>query len=122
MANKRMILSEEGKEILDLITNILEVERPMAVKIALARGLAISTGPVNEEFHMGFNRWTIPDNIIKEKEFLLFKHLVINELNESLDDEEIHKHLIKYIEKGLRKLKEDYEQKSSLEDFRLMMI
>lgn len=93
MSNKRMQLSEEGKEILDLIANSLEVDRPAAVKIALSRGLAVSNGPIITEFNGGKNKWTIPDNIIKDKEFLLFKHLIINEVNQSLSDEELHKHM-----------------------------
>ncbi|MDX5475916.1 MAG: hypothetical protein LPK00_10325 [Bacillaceae bacterium] len=81
MSNKRMSLSEEGKDILDLLASSLEIERPVAVKTALSKGLAISNGPVTEEFSAGKNKWTIPDNIIKDKEFLLFKHLIINECN-----------------------------------------
>ncbi|MGD6943927.1 hypothetical protein ACQCT6_18075 [Cytobacillus gottheilii] len=122
MSNKRMSLSEEGKGILDMVANTLETERPVAIKVALSRGLAISNGPVNDEYILGKNKWTIPDNIIKEKEFLLFKHLIINEVNTSLDDHELHKHMELFIEKGLRQLKADMENKSSLEDFRLIIL
>lgn len=122
MSNKRMSLSEEGKEILDLIANTIEVERPVAVKIGLSRGLATSHGPLDHEYNLGKNKWTIPDNVIKEKEFLLFKHLIINEVNKNLDEHELHKHMELYIEKGLRQLKIDIENKSSLEDFRLTIL
>lgn len=80
MSNRRMLLSQEGKEILDTVADVLEVGRPIAIKIALAKGLAISDGPVDENYMQWKNKWTIPDNIIKEKEFLLFKHLIINEV------------------------------------------
>lgn len=122
MSNRRMQLSEEGKEILDLIANSLEVERPTAVKIALSRGLAVSNGPITTEFDGGKNKWTIPDNIIKDKEFLLFKHLIINEVNMSLNDDELQKHMIAFIEEGLRKLKVDYDSKTSMEDLRLTIL
>lgn len=122
MSNRRMSLSEEGKEILDLIADSLEVERPMAVKIALAKGISISDGPVLEEYVGGKNKWTIPDNIIKDKEFLLFKHLIINEVNAPLTEEELHKHMLSFIEKGLRRLKEELNNKTSMEDFRLTIL
>ncbi|ALC90597.1 hypothetical protein AM500_12985 [Bacillus sp. FJAT-18017] len=121
MANRRMSLSEQGKEILDLLTDALEIDRPMAVRIGLAKGISISTGQVNEDF-AGGNKWTIPDGIIKDKEYLLFKHLIISEVKKPLTEDELHKHMILFIEKGLRKLKLDLDNKSSLEDFRLSVL
>ncbi|WP_419883514.1 hypothetical protein ACN6MY_08165 [Peribacillus sp. B-H-3] len=121
MSNKRMLLSEEGKKIVDLIAESLEVERPMAIRIALAKGIAVSSGSINENY-TGGNRWTIPDSIIKDKEFLLFKHLIINETNKSLNDEELHKYMLMYIEKGLRTLRDILKNKTSMEDFRLSIL
>ena len=122
LTNRRMLLSEEGKEILDNIAAVLEIERPMAIKIALAKGISISEGVVIEDYNDGKNKWTIPDNIIKDKEFLLFKHLIINEVNMPLNEDELHKHMLAFIEKGLRKLKNDLKNKTSLEDFRLKIL
>lgn len=122
MSNRRMYLSEEGKSLLDLLANTLEVDRPIALKIALSKGLALANGPVKEEFPGGKNKWTIPDNIIKDKEFLLFKHLIINEVNSPLDDDELHKHMTGFIETGIRYLQKQYESKNSLEDFRLSIL
>jgi len=122
MSNRRMNLSEEGKKILDLIVEVLEVERPMAVKVALAKGISVSNGQVLEVFSNSKNKWTIPDNIIKDKEYLLFKHLIINEVQKPLDDDHLHQHMLLFIEKGLQTLKQDYEGKTSLEDFRLSIL
>lgn len=122
MSNRRMLLSQEGKEILDTVADVLEVGRPIAIKIALAKGLAISDGPVDENYMQWKNKWTIPDNIIKEKEFLLFKHLIINEVKKPLTSDELHLHMAAYIEKGLRRLYEDLKNKSSIEDFRLVIL
>lgn len=122
MSNRRMSLSGEGKLILDKIADSLEIERPHAVKIALAKGLAISDGPVSEDYSQGSNKWTIPDNIIKDKEFLLFKHLIINEAMSPLGDDDLHKHMLAYIEKGLRFLKNELDEKTSMEDFRLTIL
>jgi hypothetical protein len=122
MSNRRMQLSETGKEILDTIADTLEVERPMAVKIAFAKGLSISNGPVPYEFEGGNQKWTIPEGIIKDKEFLLFKHVIINEIGSSLNEADLHKHMVAYIEKGLRKLDVDLKTKTSMEDFRLTIL
>lgn len=122
MSNRRMSLSEEGKVILDQVMDSLEVERPFAVKIALAKGISTSDGMITEDYSGGKNKWTIPDNIIKDKEFLLFKHLIINEVKTSLDDENLHKHMITFIEKGLRILKKELEEKTSMEDYRITIL
>lgn len=122
MSNRRMSLSEEGKIILDQIMDSLEVERPLAVKISLAKGISCSDGEIIDEFVGGKNKWTIPDNIIKDKEFLLFKHLIINETKKSLDDEILHKYMLSFIEKGLRVLKNELDEKTSIEDFRITIL
>jgi hypothetical protein len=122
MSNRRMQLSEKGKIILDTFADTLEVDRPMAVKIALAKGLSISNGHVTDEFDGGNQKWTIPEGIIKDKEFLLFKHLIINEISSPLDEADLHKHMLAFIEKGLRKLDDDLISKTSMEDFRLIIL
>lgn len=123
MSNRKMSLSEDGKNKLDVIMDALEVERPMAIKIALAKGIALSDGPVLENYYSSKNKWTIPDNIIKDKEFLLFKHLILKEVNtSSLNEDELHKHILAFIEKGLRLLHGELNNKTSMEDFRISIL
>ncbi|MFY4775832.1 hypothetical protein [Metabacillus sp. RGM 3146] len=123
MANKRMNLSEEGKEILDNIIALLETERPQAIKIALAKGISISDNVDIPQYNSsGKNKWTIPDSIIKDKEFTLFKHLIINEAEKPLNDDTLHDYMIAYIEIGLRALDSLKKSKTSMEDFRLMIL
>lgn len=115
-----MLLSSEGKEILDTLAAALEMERPTVVHVALAKGIA-AENTLLEEFDQK-NRWTIPDNIIKEKDFLLFKHLIIQRVGRSLDDEELHKEMILLIENGLRIMKQLNDKKNSMEDLRLLIL
>ncbi|WP_404458419.1 hypothetical protein [Oceanobacillus kapialis] len=122
MANRRMLLSKEGKEILDLITEYLEVDRPTAIKISLSKGLQISYGEIKSNTLDSKDKWTIPDNIIKENDFLLFKHLIQNEAEMSLDEESLHKLMIFYIESGLRVIHEIYQEKTSMEDLRISIL
>lgn len=120
MANKRMLLSAEGKEILDTLTAALELDRPTVVHIALAKGIA-ENDLLNEEFDTR-NRWTIPDNIIKERDFLLFKHLIIQKADRILNDDELHKHMIILIENGLRIMRNLNDNKTSMQDLRLLIL
>lgn len=122
MANRRMALSGEGKEILEKLAISLEIERPMAVKVALAKGISVSDGPVTEKYSGDGDKWDIPVGIIKDKEFLLFKHLIINEIGIPLNDEELHKHMLTFIEKGLRAINDELENKTSMEDVRLAIL
>jgi hypothetical protein len=120
MANKRMLLSAEGKEILDTLTAALELDRPTVVHIALAKGIA-ENDLLIEEFDTR-NRWTIPDNIIKERDFLLFKHLIIQKADRILNDDELHKYMIILIENGLRIMQKLNDNKTSMQDLRLLIL
>ncbi|MEZ2648727.1 hypothetical protein ACBQ17_10915 [Bacillus wiedmannii] len=122
MANRRMNLSGTGKETLDLLCEVLEIDRPQGIKIALAKGIANSTGKINDDFKDGKNKWTIPDNIIKDKEFLLFKHLIMNEMQVALNEDEITQSMLVYIEYGLKIIKQEIDNLSSLEDYRIIVL
>ncbi|AJG77755.1 hypothetical protein PDQ36_28185 [Bacillus cereus] len=122
MANRRMNLSGTGKETLDLLCEVLEIDRPQGIKIALAKGIANATGKINDDFKDGKNKWTIPDNIIKDKEFLLFKHLIINEMQVALNEDEITQSILLYIEYGLKIIKQEVDNLSSLEDYRIIVL
>ncbi|PFV92850.1 hypothetical protein [Bacillus thuringiensis] len=122
MANRRMNLSGTGKETLDLLCEVLEIDRPQGIKIALAKGIANATGKINDDFKDGKNKWTIPDNIIKDKEFLLFKHLIINEMQVALNEDEFTQSMLLYIEYGLKIIKHEIDNLSSLEDYRIIVL
>lgn len=122
MANRRMNLSGTGKETLDLLCEVLEIDRPQGIKIALSKGIANATGNINDDFKDGKNKWTIPDNIIKDKEFLLFKHLIINEMQVALNEDEITQSMLVYIEYGLKIIKQEIDNLSSLEDYRIIVL
>lgn len=122
MGNRRMSLSGTGKEILDVLVETLEIERPQAVKIALAKGIAKASGPAEKSEKDGKKGWEIPDNIIKDKEYLLFKHLIINEAQRSLSEEELKQHMEAYIEFGLKTVKQELDTLSSIDDYRIKVL
>lgn len=122
MANKKMNLSGTGKEILESLCDLLEIERPHGIKIALAKGIAKSEEKVTESYNDKKPKWTIPENIIRDKEYLLFKHLIINKLQKSIHEEQLDEHVLSYIEYGLRVIQQEIESISSIEDYRIKIL
>lgn len=122
MSNKKMVLSEDGKIMLDELTEQLDFDRPFVLHIALAKGIQISTGIHNISLDKGSKKWTIPDNIIKDEHFTLFKYLIQNEAKEPIDNDQLHEYMITLIELGLRELSKINQEKSSMEVLRLAII
>ncbi|KRF01091.1 hypothetical protein ASG89_26140 [Paenibacillus sp. Soil766] len=123
MSNRKRNLSGSGKEILESLCDALEIERPLALKIALAKG--ITQGVKNEgleQFKDNKDKWTIGEGLIKDKDYILFKHLIINEQNQALNDDEVSDFFLLYIEVGLRVIKRNLTDQTSLEDFRIKIL
>lgn len=119
MANKKLSLSKEGKDYLEEIIDILEIERVHILKIALAKGIATEKEMVIDM--SSTPKWTIPDSIIKDEEYVMFKHLIINKHGLYLNDEEIQVKILHFIESGMRILKNELDGKTSLEDARFVL-
>jgi|SRR5690625_1422705 len=122
MSNKKMVISTDGKSILDKLTEQLDLERPFVVQLALAKGIQISKRIPNFTYDKGPNKWTIPDNIIKEENFILFKHLIQNEAQQSINNDQIHRYMIFFIESGLRELTKINLEKTSMEDLKISIL
>lgn len=122
MSNRKMNLSGKGKELLDLLRDTLEVERAQAIKIALAKGIANADSMIQIGYHDSNKKWVIPDAIIRGDDYLLFKHLIINEQERSLSENEVNDFMLLYIEHGLRIIKLEMESLTSLEDYRLSIL
>lgn len=124
MSSPKMNLSGFGKEILERLIAALDVDRPTAIKIALAKGLAIADGiPLTTtQPKTSVNNWTIPEGIIKDKDYLLFCHLIINEFKTVLTPNDINQYMLLFIESGLQEIKKELDELSSLEDYRIKIL
>ncbi|WP_079478857.1 DndE family protein [Halobacillus salinus] len=120
MANKKMSLSKDGKELLDELTYSLDLDRPLVIKMALAKG--ISTSESIDFDYSSTPKWTIPENIIRNEEFLMFKHLVISNKGKELSEDDLNKSMSYFIEKGVRVLNDSVNNKNSLEDSRFVIL
>lgn len=122
MSNKKLNISVDGKTILDEFCEILEIDRPDTIKLALAKGIAITNGPVKIIDFPSSNKWTVPEGIIKGNDYLLFKHLIFNEQKKTFTEEELAKQMVYFLEIGLRELQKIQRAKNSLEDIRLSIL
>ncbi|OCS87288.1 hypothetical protein [Caryophanon latum] len=119
MGNSKFYISKEAKDIIDSFKIILSIdETPTIIKLALAKGISLiePNDVLDENLYKATEKWLVPENIIKEQEFLLFKHLIINEYETVITDKDINKYFAFLIEKGIRKLHEIVQNKTSLEN------
>lgn len=117
-----MILSGESRKIIDELMVILDFTRPQTVKLALAKGIAISTDAQELKNFDLSEKWEFGESIIDGNDYLMFKHLIINEQKRPLTEEEISKYMGMFIEIGSRHLKSLLEKKNSIEDLRLVLL
>lgn len=123
MGNIKFNISKEAKDIIDSLKVILDInDTPTIIKLALAKGIATMEPSVSMKKFNGSGNWLVPENIIKDRDYLLFKHLIINDLNKVISDKDINEYFAFYIEKGARALQEIIEQKTSFDDLRILLL
>ncbi|WP_375105970.1 hypothetical protein AB9L15_01705 [Lysinibacillus fusiformis] len=120
MGNSKFYISKNAKDFIDSLKVSLEInDTPTVIKLALAKGLSSLSSPMSiEKVDNSNGQWLVPENIIKDREYLLFKHLIINEYNNLISDHDINKYFAFLIEKGTEELKQLNINKASLEDLR----
>lgn len=122
MGNKKLHISAEGKLLIDEISSVLDFSRPDTLCFAIAKGISMSTGPAFIETFDLKNKWELGENVIDGQNYLLFKHLIIQEQQKIMNEDEISKYMAHYIELGVRKLNEIKKDKASIENLRLLLL
>ena len=125
MGNSKFHISKEAKDIIDSLKVILNIDdTPIIVKLALAKGIAIlqTKEPIDQEITKDKEKWLVPENIIKDRDYLLFKHLIINEYNMVISDKDINKYFAYLIERGARELQKVEQAKTSFEDIHVSIL
>lgn len=125
MGNSKFHISKEAKDIIDSLKVILNIEdTPVIVKLALAKGIATlqTKEPINQEITKDKEKWLVPENIIKDRDYLLFKHLIINEYDIVISDKDINKYFAYLIERGARELQKVEQAKTSFEDIHVSIL
>lgn len=117
----RLTLSKQGHEYLPNVMVELGIDRPLALKIALAKGIASETLPKEEKKESSdfiFNT----DVVAKDDELLLVKHLIINKLKRKISDQEIDKYILYFIEHGLEIMNDEINKLSNLDNYLLYLM
>ena len=125
MGNSKFYISKEAKDIIDSLKVILNIDdTPVIIKLALAKGIATlqTTENINQEFTKDKEKWLVPENIIKDRDYLLFKHLIINEYDMVISDKDINKYFAYLIERGARELQKVEQEKNSFEDIHVSIL
>ncbi|MCT6922149.1 MAG: hypothetical protein M3Z34_08750 [Staphylococcus epidermidis] len=123
MGNTKFNISKEAKDIVDALKVSLDInDTPSIIKLGLAKGISLLDPSVGIQRFDGAGNWLVPENIIKDRDYLLFKHLIINELNLVISDTDINKYFAFYIEKGLREIQKQIDNKTSFEDIRVLIL
>ena len=123
MGNSKFNITKEAKDIIDSMKVILEIDdTPTIIKLALAKGVAICDPSITIEKVNGDGYWLVPENIIRDKDYLLFKHLIINEYKTIISDQEINKYFAFLIEQGAKELKKIEQNKTSFEDLHVAIL
>ena len=123
MGNTKFNISKEAKDLIDTLKISLDInDTPSVIKLGLAKGISILDPSEEIQKFNGEGNWLVPENIIKDREYLLFKHLIINELNQVISDTDINKYFAFYIEKGLREIQNQIDNKTTFEDIRILIL
>lgn len=123
MGNSKFNISIEAKDIIDTLKITLEInDTPTIIKLALAKGISMLNGPQPIQKFESKGNWLVPENIIRDNEYLLFKHLIINEYQMIFKDNEINKYFAYLIEIGTRELNKIMQEKAALQDIRIAIL
>lgn len=123
MGNTKFNISKEAKDIVDSLKVSLDInDTPVIIKLGLAKGISLLDPSEEIQKFEGTGYWLVPENIIKDRDYLLFKHLIINELSQVISDTDINKYFAFYIEKGLREIQNQIDNKTSFEDIRVLIL
>jgi len=114
MANLR--LSAKGDKYLEEIRAELDIDRPSALRLAFAKGIASETRPNEEKRPMPTREF--PSSVIaKGKEMTLIKHLMINKLRRKIEEEEVENYILIFVEHGLEEMYKEIQQISDADNY-----
>ncbi|MGN7177560.1 hypothetical protein LIS77_14415 [Cytobacillus firmus] len=112
-------LSKKGLLYLENIMTELEIElkdRPDAIRIAFAKGIASDSLPSDEKQEV--SKFEFPISVVaKGDEVLLFKHLIIEKYQEKIKDEELDKYILLFVEHGLLTMYNEINKLTNMDNY-----
>lgn len=99
----------------------LELERPDALRLAFAKGLSSKELPTMQKKTL--SNFEFPTSVItKNEEPVLIKHLIIERLQQKIEDKDLDKYILMFIEHGLDIMNKEIENLSDMENYLLYLL
>ncbi|PEJ58832.1 hypothetical protein CN692_07600 [Bacillus sp. AFS002410] len=126
MAIGKAKLSKQGFEILNKIMAEFDLpvanQRPDTLRIAFAKGL-VSEKKVDEPIALSEKSdFEFPLSVITKDDYLLYKHLIINKVGRTLEEKDIEKFILFFVEDGLQIMKSEVDQLSGMDNYLLFLV
>lgn len=127
MANLR--LSKQGYSYLTEIMAELGLERsetknerPQALKLAFAKGIAAENLPdVSQK--KKFSGFEFPSTVIaKGDDILLVKHLIIDKLQRNIENDELNKYILLFVEHGLEVMHNEIKELTNMDQYLIYLL
>lgn len=100
---------------------VLEIDRPSALRLAFAKGIAAKALP-HEEKKVKSKREFPSSVIAKGKEVALVHHLMINKLQRKIEEREIDRYILIFIEHGLEEMYSEIKQLSAADNYLFFLL
>lgn len=114
-------LSKQGYEILERAMTELEMERPVVLRLAFAKGLTESE--TIQEIKREHSNFEFPTSVIaKGDEVLLIKHLIIDKVQTQIDETKLDKLILNCVEQGLEILEQEMNELGNMDSYLLYLV
>lgn len=92
------------------------------MQIALAKGIAEGLSEERNTESRSKEKWEFQWEIIQSTNLLLFKHLIIQQHDQSFTNQDIKKYLQSYLENGIEILIGIKNERTSVDDLRFLIL
>jgi|SRR5690606_34082283 len=117
-------LSVIALEQLTRVMNELEMERndrPDAIKLAFSKGIAATSPPT--EFKKEASKFEFPTSVVaKGDEIPLIRHLIIEKIGRKIEDNQLDKYILLFVEHGLMLMDQEIQELSSADNYLLYLL
>lgn len=115
------MLSAKGCESLKKVMVELEIDRPSAIRLAFAKGIAAEKLPSEEKRPIPTFEFN-SSVVAKGNELILMKHLIRNRLQRKLEPVELDNYILFFVEHGLEEMITEIEQISDADNYLFFLL
>ncbi|ODG91569.1 hypothetical protein BED47_07620 [Gottfriedia luciferensis] len=97
-------------------------QRPDTLRIAFAKGLVSDKNVEVPTVASEKSDFEFPLSVITKDDYLLYKHLIINKVGKALEEKDIEKFILFFVEDGLQIMKSEVNQLSGMDNYLLFLV